>query len=94
MRLRIRFDHDRRWPRRAIVLTDTPRPDCGICDGHGFTDSHYGDETGEYAGTDYDPCPCWNPSHIWPLLPLPRTRPDKRAPDPWASNGYSDEPPF
>ncbi|WFB08372.1 hypothetical protein LRS74_15915 [Streptomyces sp. LX-29] len=83
------------WPRAALVLADTPRPDCRLCDGDGGTAHDYGDyETGEYAGTEWDPCPCWNEDRSWVLLPLPRL-PRRRQPhvDPWG-NGYSDEPPF
>ncbi|MEV5607137.1 hypothetical protein [Streptomyces sp. NPDC052225] len=91
-RLRIQREHR---PRPALILTDTPRPDCPQCDGNGGHNRDYGDpETGEYAGTDWDPCDCWNENRRWPLLPLPRrplwlrrTDPDR---DPWAT----DEPPF
>ncbi|MFJ4524489.1 hypothetical protein ACIP4Y_26680 [Streptomyces sp. NPDC088810] len=86
IRLRIQLTH---WPRRALVLTDTPHPDCPECDGDGGIGNAYGDpETGEYAGTDWEPCTCWNETRRWVLLPLPRslrrTRPD----------GYTTEPPF
>ncbi|MFI8425095.1 hypothetical protein [Streptomyces sp. NPDC085479] len=92
LRLRIRLAH---WPRRTLILTDIPRPDCPACDGEGGHNRDYGDhETGEYAGTEWDPCHCWDENRRWPLLPLPRL-PRRRRPhaDPW-SNGYSDEPPF
>ncbi|MFD8383959.1 hypothetical protein ACFV2X_36525 [Streptomyces sp. NPDC059679] len=89
-RLRIQLST---WPRRSLVLTDTPRPNCRECDGDGGIESFYGDyETGEYAGSDWDPCDCWDENRRWTLLPLPRLprwlrrqRPDV---DPWA------EPPF
>ncbi|MFC5723510.1 hypothetical protein ACFP1Z_25425 [Streptomyces gamaensis] len=85
LRLRIRYTE---VPRRALILTDTPRPDCRKCDGEGGANYHYGDpETGEYAGTDWDPCTCWNEDRCWVLLPLPRRRASR---DPQASN----EPPF
>ncbi|MDF3288491.1 hypothetical protein [Streptomyces silvisoli] len=77
------------WPRPALVLTDTPRPDCRECHRQGGTEHDYGDpETGEYAGWTHWRCV---------LLPLPRLprwlrRGDGR--DPWATGGYSDEPPF
>jgi hypothetical protein len=93
LRLRIRLVN---WPRRALILTDTPRPNCSDCDGEGGRAYDYGDETGEYAGTEWDPCPCWNEQRQWAILPLPR-RPYRRRHgqgDPWAANGYSDEPPF
>ncbi|MGW2186594.1 hypothetical protein [Streptomyces sp. NPDC001719] len=75
------------WPRPALILTDTPRPDCRICDGG--TGHDYGDENGEYAGTDWEPCTCWNENRRWLLLPLPRLPRSHRT-----ANGYSDEPPF
>ncbi|MFJ3822909.1 hypothetical protein [Streptomyces nodosus] len=83
------------WPRRTLVLTDTPDPDCATCGGEGGHAYDYGDENGEYAGTEWEPCDCWNENRRWTLLPLPR-RPRRRdrARDPWAANGYSDEPPF
>ncbi|MGW8351061.1 hypothetical protein [Streptomyces wedmorensis] len=74
------------WPRRALILADTPRPDCRECSGEGGWNRDYGDyETGEYAGTDWDPCPCWDEDTRWTLLPLPRL-PHRRT--------YNDEPPF
>ncbi|MFD6434302.1 hypothetical protein [Streptomyces venezuelae] len=84
------------WPRPALVLTDTPRPDCPDCEGAGGAEYDYGDlETGEYAGTNWDPCHCCNEQRRWIVLPLPRRRwRRRRSPDPWAANGYSDEPPF
>ncbi|MEU7283374.1 hypothetical protein AB0A69_32045 [Streptomyces sp. NPDC045431] len=96
IRLRIQYTH---WPRRALILTDTPRPDCWACGGEGGHNRDYGDyETGEYAGTDWEPCPCWHENRRWVLLPLPRLpRPWRRrhtVPDPWGPDGYSDEPPF
>ncbi|MFE0138266.1 hypothetical protein ACFWY6_42995 [Streptomyces sp. NPDC059037] len=83
-------------PRPALVLTDTPRPDCPDCGGDGGTAYDHGDpETGEYAGTEWESCTCWNQQRCWVLLPLPRRRwRPRRHPDPWAANGYSDEPPF
>ncbi|MEU8823648.1 hypothetical protein [Streptomyces sp. NPDC048636] len=76
------------WSRRVLVLTDTPRPDCPDCDRDGGTAHDYGDHTGEYAGTDWEPCPCWDETRRWTLLTLPhrprwlrRQRPDV---DPWA----------
>lgn len=82
-------------PRNALILTDTPRPDCRNCDG---IPHDYGDPaTGEYAGTDWEPCDCWTGWRML-LLPLPRLprwlcrRGTGR--DPWAPGGYSDEPPF
>ncbi|MEU9701965.1 hypothetical protein [Streptomyces sp. NPDC047981] len=82
------------WPRRALVLGDTPRPDCSDCGGEGGHNADYGDHTGEYAGTEWEPCRCWDEDHYWILLPLP-TLPRRQQPhvDPWG-NAYRDEPPF
>ncbi|MFI8368580.1 hypothetical protein [Streptomyces sp. NPDC085466] len=91
-RLRIRWAT---WPRQALTLAETPRSDCPDCGGEGGHNRDYGDhETGEYAGTEWDPCHCWNEDHQWVLLPLPRL-PRRRRPhvDPWGTD-YSDEPPF
>ncbi|BAU84690.1 hypothetical protein SLA_3786 [Streptomyces laurentii] len=89
--------HYATWPRPALILTDTPRPDCPDCRGEGGWNRDYGDhETGEYAGTEWDPCTCWDENRSWTLLPLPRI-PRRRQPytDPWGTTGgYSDEPPF
>ncbi|MEU9795426.1 hypothetical protein AB0E27_33465 [Streptomyces sparsogenes] len=95
-RLRIQLST---WPRRSLVLTDTPRPDCRDCAGEGGTAYDYGDhETGEYAGTNWEPCTCWNENRRWILLPLPRLprrlRRRHAHGDPWATHGYSNEPPF
>ncbi|MET9533536.1 hypothetical protein ABZY02_23730 [Streptomyces sp. NPDC006649] len=94
MRLRIRLRLY--WPHPALILTDTPRPDCRICDGEGGIEREYGHpETGEYDGSDWDLCTCWNPTHCWTLLPLPlitqRLRPRRNT---WGPSGYSDEPLF
>ncbi|MFF1721971.1 hypothetical protein [Streptomyces sviceus] len=95
IRLRIQVAH---WPRRVLVLTDTPRPNCRDCEGEGGFAYDYGDHTGEYAGSDWEPCGCWNENQRWFLLPLPRRprwlRRLKAAPDPWGPGGYSNEPPF
>lgn len=75
--------------RPALILTDTPRPDCRICDGNGGIEHPYGHpETGEYDGSDWEPCTCWNEDHRWVLMPLPRLSWTRRR------AGYSDEPPF
>ncbi|MFG3346930.1 hypothetical protein ACGF1Z_17910 [Streptomyces sp. NPDC048018] len=79
--------HRTTWPRPALVLTDTPRPDCPNCEGDGWCGRDYGDyETSEdaWTGWECDPCPCWDENRRWVLLPLPRRHP----------NGYSAEPPF
>ncbi|RSS41640.1 hypothetical protein [Streptomyces sp. WAC08241] len=73
------------WPRRALVLTDTPRPHCPTCHGtagHGHTSVH---ADGKFDGIDWHPCPCWDDTLRWTLLPLPHRTPP---------GGYSDEPPF
>ena len=94
-RLRI---HRTTWPRPALVLTDTPRPNCWACNGDGGHQRDYGDpETGEYAGTDWELCPCWDGEDPQTLLPLPRItlhRHRARSRDPWAQGGHSNEPPF
>ncbi|MFD3979416.1 hypothetical protein ACFWR6_12570 [Streptomyces griseus] len=86
MRLRLQLTG---WDRRTLTLTDTPRPDCPLCDGHGGRGYDYGDHEGEYAGTEWDPCTCWDETRRRTLLRLPRI-PRRRADrDPW-----SNEPPF
>ncbi|MFE7979930.1 hypothetical protein [Streptomyces shenzhenensis] len=94
-RLRIHVDG---WTRRALVLTDTPDPNCANCQGEGGHAYDYGDHNGEYAGTEWEPCDCWNQNRRWTLLPLPR-RPRwlhrrNTGRDPWGPDGYSNEPPF
>ncbi|MDH6214645.1 hypothetical protein [Streptomyces pseudovenezuelae] len=75
-------------PRRALALTDTPRPNCLDCQGAGGIARDYGHpETGEYEGTDWEFCPCWT-AWALPLIPLPRRL--WRTPP----GGYSNEPPF
>ncbi|MEU2954510.1 hypothetical protein [Streptomyces xanthochromogenes] len=90
MRLRLQLTG---WNRRTLVLTDSPRPDCPRCEGNGGSAYDYGDHEGEYAGTDWDPCTCWDETRRW-TLPLPRRprwlRRRHTGRDPWAT----DEPPF
>ncbi|MGW1517570.1 hypothetical protein [Streptomyces sp. NPDC002287] len=84
----------RDWSRRALILTDTPNPHCPDCQGEGGHNRDYGDyDPGEYAGTEWEPCPCWDENRHWVLFTLPRL-PRRRRPgaDPWG--GYSDDPPF
>ncbi|MEV4927888.1 hypothetical protein [Streptomyces roseoverticillatus] len=99
--LRLRLKAIDRCPRRALVLTDTPDPACQHCEGEGGHNYDYGDpETGEYAGTEWEPCPCWDENRAWTVLPLPRLRRPRflsrrhAVRDPWGPAGYSDEPPF
>ncbi|MET9056748.1 hypothetical protein ABZX99_02875 [Streptomyces antibioticus] len=73
------------WPRRALALTDTPRPNCPNCRGEGGNAHVSVDANGEYDGTDWYPCDCWDENRRLILLPLPRHTPP---------GGYSDEPPF
>ncbi|MEU7020953.1 hypothetical protein ABZ990_09915 [Streptomyces sp. NPDC046203] len=85
MRLRIRRTD---WPRPAVILADTPRPDCPDCQGYGGHTRRFGDPYGdgfsEYGGPVWESCPCWDENRRWTVLPLPRCR----------MSGYSDEPPF
>ena len=75
------------WAHRTLILAEAPRPNCPDCGGgDGGQEYDWGDgDTGEYAGTDWDPCPCWNEARRWVLLRLPRRTPP---------GGYSNEPPF
>lgn len=91
-RLRLRYQG---WPRPAIVLTDTPRPTCTLCLGHGGWLEDYAGPDGEYGGTEQITCDCWT-SWSLTLLALPRRiaearnrRAEHRLPA-----GYSQEPPF
>ncbi|MFF6892151.1 hypothetical protein ACFY8Z_16110 [Streptomyces microflavus] len=87
MRLRIQLSG---WDGRTLTLTDTPRPDCPRCGGEGGHAYDYGDHEGEYAGTEWDSCTCWDETRRWTLLRLPRFPRRRRADrDPW-----SNEPPF
>ena len=91
---RLRFERAT-WPRPALILTDTPRPDCESCEGIGGIEYPYGDESGDYAGRDWEPCTCWNEQRRWLLLPLPhRPRWLRRGFRSWGPSGYSDEAPF
>ncbi|MCZ4122378.1 hypothetical protein [Streptomyces sp. H39-S7] len=83
IRLRI---HTAVCPRYALVLTDTPRPNCPDCGGTGGILHHYGDDSGEYAGTECEPCGCW--TH-WRMTLLPLLSWFRRP-----RVGYSSEPPF
>lgn len=90
-RLRVRFCD---WPVPALVLTDTPRPTCQTCEGSGGWEHHSVDHEGEYAGTDYWPCDCWDSAAEWCLLRLPRRL--ARLVPAWRRRlgGYSTMPPF
>ncbi|PWI44694.1 hypothetical protein [Streptomyces sp. ICBB 8177] len=72
-------------PRPALILTDTPRPNCPQCLGDGGIEWPYGDETGEYAGSEWEWCGCWNERLRWTLLLLPCRK---------SGTAYTDEPPF
>ncbi|WP_181767098.1 hypothetical protein [Streptomyces albidus (ex Kaewkla and Franco 2022)] len=88
-RLRIQYSPCR----PGLILTDTPRPNCWACHGNGGHEREYGHpETGEYDGSDWEPCPCWDHRRGWTVLPLPWTllRLLRRKP----RGGYSSEPPF
>ncbi|MYQ87914.1 hypothetical protein GTY51_30905 [Streptomyces sp. SID4936] len=83
------------WPRPALILTDTPHPNCPACQGEGGHNHDYGDyETGEYASTEWEPCDCWDEECCWTLFRLPHRprwlRRNRPAADPLATN----EPPF
>ncbi|MFD4025572.1 hypothetical protein ACFWRV_18960 [Streptomyces sp. NPDC058576] len=78
------------WDRRTLILTDTPDPDCPRCDGDGGFGYDHGDHEGEYAGTEWEPCLCWDETRRWTLFRFPRIRHRRRgARDPWGI-----EPPF
>ncbi|MFD8695367.1 hypothetical protein [Kitasatospora purpeofusca] len=89
-RLRLRFNP---WPRPAIELTDTPNPKCRTCDGYGGWPEDYSDyDTGEYAGTEWWDCTCWNPTRVRRLLPLPGWI--AHLAFGWIPPVHSSEPPF
>ncbi|MFE7560076.1 hypothetical protein [Kitasatospora sp. NPDC057500] len=88
-RMRLRFNP---WPRPAIELTDTPRPKCPDCDGAGGWAEDYADDEGEFGGTDYWYCTCWDPSRVRRLLTFPRWT--ARLLLGWTPPVYSSEPPF
>jgi hypothetical protein len=71
LRLRLRYTN---WPRPAIELTDTPRPNCPTCHGDGGWPQDYGNpETGDYEGTRNVTCDCWQPQRAWFVLAVPRS---------------------
>ncbi|MFD4907514.1 hypothetical protein [Kitasatospora purpeofusca] len=89
-RMRLRFNP---WPRPTIELTDTPDPKCQVCDGYGGWPEDYGHpETGEYAGTEWWDCTCWNAYRVRRLLRLPGWLAHLLFG--WTSPTYSTEPPF
>ncbi|EFL01372.1 conserved hypothetical protein [Streptomyces sp. SPB78] len=67
-RLRLTITH---CPRRALTLSDTPRPDCPQCAGEGFMREGYLIGPGTYRQTAYTSCPCWDRYRCRTLLPLP-----------------------
>lgn len=89
------------WPRPALILTDTPHPDCPHCHGAGGWDEPYADGAGEYGGTTAVQCDCWT-DWTRTLLAAPGWLArliDPPTHDPWrstgrAAGGCSDEPPF
>ena len=62
----------RDWPTRGLYLVDTPRRTCRHCEGHGGWGPDYAGTDGEYGGTDWIPCTCWDPALAVRVLPLPR----------------------
>ncbi|MFD5463328.1 hypothetical protein ACFWIQ_10960 [Kitasatospora sp. NPDC127059] len=81
------------WPRPALHLADTPDPRCPSCKGAGGWAEDYGDyDTGEYAGTEYIHCTCWDPDRTRRLLPVPHWI--ARHLDRAQTATYSTEPPF
>jgi hypothetical protein len=90
-RLRLKF-HD--WPRPELRLQDSPRPGCRGCLGAGGWTRDYGHpETGEYDGTEFDPCACWDPWRA-PVLTIPIPHWAARRWCGWREPEYSTEPPF
>ncbi|MER5350687.1 hypothetical protein ABT093_10180 [Kitasatospora sp. NPDC002551] len=88
-RLRLRFNP---WPAPVIELADTPDPGCSDCDGHGGWPEDYADAHGEYGGTNWWHCPCWDPDRVRRLLPVPRWLAHLLFG--WTPPVYSAEPPF
>ncbi|MEU8547820.1 hypothetical protein AB0C81_12610 [Streptomyces roseoverticillatus] len=80
-------------PRPVLALHRLPDPNCPHCGG-------LGEVTCGSPGQDepgYDDCHCapFLPlAFIWLPKPPRWARRPVRNRDPWASNGYSDEPPF
>ncbi|MFJ9697394.1 hypothetical protein [Kitasatospora sp. NPDC101183] len=89
MRPRLRYTT---YPRPSIRLTDTPNPKCPSCQGAGGWDQDYGDENGEYGGTETYYCLCWNPDRSRNLLPVPHWIARRWLG--WTEPVYSSEPPF
>ncbi|MER7955158.1 hypothetical protein [Streptomyces sp. NPDC096030] len=83
VRLRLKITH---CPRPALTLADTPRPNCPTCQGAGGNAHDYNDDTGKYAGTRWEPCPCWTQ---WAVILLPLPRWPRRT-----LTSHSAEPPF
>lgn len=85
MRLRLRYE-DFTNRRAAITLVDSPRPKCPTCKGTGWEQIDWPEAaTGEYGGTEYLECECWDPEFFLRLIPVPR-RLDRLRP------GYTDYP--
>ncbi|MGX9921575.1 hypothetical protein ACWIG4_17160 [Streptomyces sp. NPDC002248] len=77
-RLRLTITH---CPRRALTLSDTPRPDCPQCAGQGFTRDGYHLAANVYIQTAYATCPCWDMNRCRVLLPLPHLPSRRRTHD-------------
>ncbi|MCX4984539.1 hypothetical protein [Streptomyces sp. NBC_00572] len=82
-------------PRRALVLTDTPQPECQACEGWGDYVRAFNDLPSYREYAEWETCACWDANRRWVLLPLP-SLPRHRTPvtNPRGPGGYSDEPPF
>jgi hypothetical protein len=85
MRLRFRYTT---WPRPALELTDTPQPNCCVCNGAG----------GYQTGTPYDEepdevvCGCWRPERAWFLAAVPAWIARRWLG--WTEPAWSEEAPF
>ncbi|MEU1418658.1 hypothetical protein [Kitasatospora sp. NPDC005751] len=88
-RMRLRFNP---WPHPAIELTDAPNPKCPDCDGEGEWTEDFADADGEYGGSEYWHCMCWDPGRARRLLPIPRWIAHRLFG--WTPPIYSTEPPF
>lgn len=90
MRLRLRIHT---YPRPAIVLANSPHPNCPDCKGDGGWTFDYAGPDGEYGGTDEEACGCWEPDFRRTVLPIPRRLyywrahvRNRRNVDPWGGD--------